>query len=1059
MPSREISKINLVKFIKRRIKIRIRSKFFYWVWIIFLIGLTGLKMFVPRAYAADATNVSLTPVITLSATDAELDWLRYKLQIATDTGFTANLQTFDQTASQTGWSGQNSQTGTAYTSGTIATYTVQSTLSQNTTYYLRAYAVDPAGSNTWGNASLTFSFITTGIPAAPTISAPTNGATGVALTPLMQLSATDGQSDYLRYKIQLATDTGFTANLQTFDQTASQTGWSGQNAQTSTAYTSGTTASYTVQTALTSGTTYYIRGYAIDPAGTNVWSAAGTTVSFTTNASAGAPTISAPTQNQTKVGTTPAIALSATDSNSDWLRYKIQLCTDASFTLNCQTFDQTALQTGWSGQNAQTSTAYTSGATATYTLQSALTGKRYYIRAYAIDPGGTNAWSSASATRSFLTTNVTPGPCTSIPGGDLSIDESCSYTGSSEGADAGNMAIRAGSTFTLNADQSIVWNPDQSITIEDGASIALNSSAKLTQNYMYTASSGSSAYPDPVGFHGAVAVYHMDDACGCNTSGCTATIVCTGGKIFNSTGSNDGTATGTTIVDGKFGKGRSFNGTSDFISVGNLGTIQTVAFWVYPNTTSGEFVDLNGTAYINATAGTISATGFASPTIYVNGAAGNTITAGSWQHIAVTTGTGINASAVNIGKRGTSYFNGTIDDVYILNRALSATEIMGLYNPSLGGATFIYQSTNPDAANYRRRKDISSAAAPMGEWKLDEQTGSLSNTAGVALAPAITLSATDSDSDYLRYKLQIATDTGFTANLQTFDQTASQTGWSGQNSQTSTAYTSSATATYTIQSALSNSNLYYLRAYAIDPGGTNTWSSASSTVSFNTKLPSLTPGAGAAAPTVVPGRFSYARSFDGTDDYLAMGNNGLGALSGSFTIEAWVKTADVSQQTIISEYQSGTCQDGRFYIQANTGYLVFDNGNGTVNTGNVVVNDGVWHHAAYVYNSVTNKGKTYVDGIPGSDTTAAAWRNTCATTDTRVGSEVGANFFNGTMDNIRVYAMPISDVKMKQLYYNGYVTGCYTGAGYTTEAACPTCPHGDVYVDDGNCGKKLCVAC
>ena len=106
----------------------------------------------------------------------------------------------------------------------------------------------------------------------PTITSPTNGAVGVISTPTIQLSSTDNDGDYVRYKIQLATDNAFTLNLQTFDQTVSQTGWSGQNAQTSTAYNSGTTASYTVQTPLNANTTYYIRAYSIDQGGTVTWS-------------------------------------------------------------------------------------------------------------------------------------------------------------------------------------------------------------------------------------------------------------------------------------------------------------------------------------------------------------------------------------------------------------------------------------------------------------------------------------------------------------------------------------------------------------------------------------------------------------------------------------------------------------------------------------------------------------------------------------------------------------------------------------------------------------------
>jgi hypothetical protein len=100
--------------------------------------------------------------------------------------------------------------------------------------------------------------------------------------PSIQLASTDANSDYIRYKIELATDAGFTQNLQTFNQTLSQTGWSGQNTQGGSAYTSGSTATYTLQANLTTNTWYFIRGYAIDPGGSNQWSNAGTTVTFQT---------------------------------------------------------------------------------------------------------------------------------------------------------------------------------------------------------------------------------------------------------------------------------------------------------------------------------------------------------------------------------------------------------------------------------------------------------------------------------------------------------------------------------------------------------------------------------------------------------------------------------------------------------------------------------------------------------------------------------------------------------------------------------------------------------
>ena len=69
--------------------------------------------------------------------------------------------------SQTGFSGQNATittTNDSYTSGTSATYTIQSALENGKTYYIRAYGIDPEGTNTWGNVATARSFRTEFLP-------------------------------------------------------------------------------------------------------------------------------------------------------------------------------------------------------------------------------------------------------------------------------------------------------------------------------------------------------------------------------------------------------------------------------------------------------------------------------------------------------------------------------------------------------------------------------------------------------------------------------------------------------------------------------------------------------------------------------------------------------------------------------------------------------------------------------------------------------------------------------------------------------------------------------
>jgi hypothetical protein len=93
-------------------------------------------------------------------------------------------------------------------------------------------------------------------------------------------------------------------------------------------------------------------------------------------------------------------------------------------------------------------------------------------------------------------------------------------------------------------------------------------------------------------------------------------------------------------------------------------------------------VNLTGTTdYIWVNAGTITATGLTSPTIYVNGAVSSTLLANQWQYVVVTTNTSENASNLDIGRtQDANYMEGSLDDVRVYNRALSADEVKQLYN-------------------------------------------------------------------------------------------------------------------------------------------------------------------------------------------------------------------------------------------------------------------------------------------------------------------------------------------------------------------------------------------
>jgi hypothetical protein len=270
----------------------------------------------------------------------------------------------------------------------------------------------------------------------------------------------------------------------------------------------------------------------------------------------------------------------------------------------------------------------------------------YYKLAFTSDGSGTPVLTGVSANYTTSTTSPAsstwPG-CTPLPGKNWNISNDCFLpkTGNTypntniDGIDNGNLTVAQYKTLTVRGDQIIVRNNDPSHNV---GKIIVNGTIVINDI--------------PIGgVGGNVRDYSAND--------------------------NEGSAVGSTVVSGKYNKARSFNGTSDYIGVGvlNNGTsVKTVEFWINPSSNAGEFIDLNnGTNYVNATGGTISAPGFT--TIYVNGSVSSTISAGSWQHVAVTTATGISASAVNIGKRGSNYYNGTMDDVRIYDYARSSDQI------------------------------------------------------------------------------------------------------------------------------------------------------------------------------------------------------------------------------------------------------------------------------------------------------------------------------------------------------------------------------------------------
>jgi hypothetical protein len=155
----------------------------------------------------------------------------------------------------------------------------------------------------------------------------------------------------------------------------------------------------------------------------------------------------------------------------------------------------------------------------------------------------------------------------------------------------------------------------------------------------------------------------------------------------------------TSYTTGKYGSAGSFVAAStDYFSTATtISGVKTVTFWTYNASSTDEYINLTSGAYITSSSGTLSATGFTSPQIYVNGVLNGTLTTSTWNHVVVTTDTSIDANQFEVGRANSAYNNGRLDEIRLYSRVLSPTDIGQLYTWAPG---------------------------PVGYWRLDERTGS-----------------------------------------------------------------------------------------------------------------------------------------------------------------------------------------------------------------------------------------------------------------------------------------------------------------------------------------------
>ncbi len=470
-----------------------------------------------------------------------------------------------------------------------------------------------------------------------------------------------------------------------------------------------------------------------------------------------------------------------------------------------------------------------------------------------------------------------------------------------------------------------------------------------------------------------VALWHMNDA--------------SGASVTDSSGnSNTGTATGTTITTGKFGNARSFNGSSDYITVTDSISLKpsriTMEVWIKTSVTGVEQMIIDKYNMSSPYQGY---------GLWVNSSnkigcwvGGSNWTTGS---ITVTDGVWHYVACSYDGTNTYVYVDGKLDAFQAQTASLSYAKDLSIgrgSSPTASGYFF------PGLIDEIR---ISNVARTVEEIKADAQKRSY----GIYTSDTLDLTDSVTSIDDLQW-----TETGVnTGDGETPYSTTNLVGQWDFNETSGTTADNEGSCGASCDGTLTN-----MTTTGQDAAANTGWTAV------NSKW-----GGGAVM-------------FDGSNDTVVTGSEYMFDFekTDTFSIETWMKTSYNSEyQAIVSKLDSFTPYSGYELSMNATGSLTFliENTYPTnallVWTNNIGFNDENWHHIVVTYagTSLPSCINIYVDGV--NQFLTVGYNSLSASTLNNISLNIGSRnnisyFFHGVIDSTKIYSRALSSSEVLSNY-------------------------------------------
>ncbi len=169
----------------------------------------------------------------------------------------------------------------------------------------------------------------------------------------------------------------------------------------------------------------------------------------------------------------------------------------------------------------------------------------------------------------------------------------------------------------------------------------------------------------------------------------------------------------------------------------------------------------------------------------------------------------------------------------------------------------------------------------------------------------------------------------------------------------------------------------------------------------------------------VSGKLGNAFEFDGVGDYIDVGDDMSLTFTNEFTVALWAKRTG-AESRLIGDYRNDLAGGWRIQMAVpQLGFVISDGVSDHSIVGDTSISSNEWYFIAGTYDKAHGILRVYLNGLKDKeDNSFTQGVLTSSTSNITIGrfSAFGTGYFNGIIDEVRVFNRALSEEEVKTLY-------------------------------------------